>query len=196
LLANILKKKKGALKGAFLLVLSLILVSCSNTPKKEVETKNSSKLSKVTESEVFTSKNKSSEIKYDSKSRTIESDTFKLQLKEVSKKEDIDGKKSWFIFAEITNLSEEVFLPEVIWNTHLRFSENKDGLDSLYSNVLPKKDLDGSDYKTAIDNMSKEIKPHESAQVGSLYNLPTDGNVYQSILDNDMAPIYISMLKL
>lgn len=185
---------KGTFSGAFLLIFILLLVACTKVDEPK-ETKKAEQGIELTEIKSEDSPVKS-DILFVSETQEISSSNFNIKFIKSEEKQDIDSKDSWFIYADITNLSEESIYPEAVWNTYLRFSDSEDGFENLYQNVLPKKDLDGSDYKTAVDNMSKELQTKETLRIGSFYNLPEDKKIYLSIMNDDMEVFYQGEIKL
>ena len=170
-------------------LLSLFLLgACSSNEKKET----SDSSSKAVSSEVV----KAKDVSFQPKNHQLITPTFELTLLTTELKKDIDGKDSWFIYAEMENKSKETILPETEWNTYIRFSDEEKGTESLYPHVLPKKDLDGSEYKTAIDNMSKELKANQQVKIGGLYALPEDKEVYLSVYDKEMNVFHSEKLKI
>lgn len=139
---------------------------------------------------------KNAESSYDSSKRLLKSPMFELTLLSTEMKKDIDGNDSWYIYATIKNLSKESMTPDSVWNTYLKFSDKEKADEALYQQVLPKKDLDGSEYKKAIDNMSKEIKPNESLKIGAFYALPKDRSVFLSVLNEEMVVFHTEKLDI
>ncbi|MEG0551870.1 MAG: DUF5067 domain-containing protein, partial [Vagococcus sp.] len=139
---------------------------------------------------------KDSESSYDSSKRVLKSPTFELTFLSAELKKDIDGNDSWYVYANIKNLSKESITPDSIWNAYLKFSDKEKSDEALYQQVLPKKDLDGSEYKTAIDNMSKEIKPNETIKVGAFYALPKDKSIFLSVINEDMTVFHTEELSI
>lgn len=99
-------------------------------------------------------------------------------------KVDIEGQDGLFIFAEITNTSEAISYPETVWRTHVVVVEagSQTG-DGVYSAVLTKKELAGSAYKTAIDQLSLPLAPGESSVVGFFYG--TAGKEVELVIYGD-----------
>lgn len=95
-----------------------------------------------------------------------------IKIEQSNVLEDIDGREGIFIVAEFKNTSKKNVIPSVLWNTYLRFTEKEDETNLLYKASLSLENSDKDDYVVPIINMSSEVKPDESKQIGIFYSLP------------------------